>query len=151
MERGVWGSERGQGLSVPPACGEAGIGALSCLWFWRQWAAGLSGDWGGVLRRLLGRACRAGVLPLVLSLAVLGPRCWRGSARELQGRASPCSGYPAVRCRASGPRALEHGPVVVARGVFPDQGSNPCLLPRHVDSLPRSHGGGFLSVRDGSP
>ena len=29
----------------------------------------------------------------------------------------------------------------VAYGIFPDQGSNPCLLRRHTDSLPLSHQG----------
>lgn len=110
------------GLSVPPACGgEAGIGALSCLWFGVSGlpASAVTGE--GALRRLLGRACRAGVLPLVLSLAVLGPRCWRGLLASCRVGLLPA--VAALPCAAglvapgSGARACG-----VARGVFPDQG-----------------------------
>ena len=41
------GSESGQGLCVPslPLAGEAGVHSLFCLWFWRQYTAGLRNIW----------------------------------------------------------------------------------------------------------
>ena len=56
------GSERGQGLSVPPFFREAGLRALSCLWFWHQCTAGLRDDLGSAFLCLLGQAYRTGIL-----------------------------------------------------------------------------------------
>ena len=53
--------------------------------------------------------------------------------------------------RAHGPRTdsvvVVHGPSCpAARGVFPDQGSNLCLMHWHVGSLPLSHQGSPVSL-----
>ena len=77
-----------------------------------------------------------------------------GASVSCGGWASPCSGSSCCGARALGhlgsaavaPRLWSVGSVVVAHGlsspacaIFPDQGSNPCLLHWSVDSLPPSH------------
>ena len=61
------------------------------------------------------------------SSQALGHRLWLATAEQL----SPCS--VDVACGLSYSKA---------RGIFPDQGSNLCLLHRQEDSLPLSHQGG---------
>ena len=65
------------------------------------------------------------------------------SSRDVQ--ASHCGGFSCCRARAL---ASTHSVISVhglscseARGIFPDQGLNPCLLHWQVDCLPPSHQG----------
>ena len=96
-------------------------------------------------------------------LAVLGLRCcvgflqlWRaGATFQLRCAGFSCGGF-SCEARALGMQAS----VVVLRGlccfmaceIFPDQGSNPCLLHWKAESLPLSHQGSpyyrFLSELD---
>ena len=81
----------------------------------------------------------------------------RGLLSSCGARTSDCSGFSCCRALAVGhegfssfrPQALSTGSVVVvlglscspARGIFPDQGLNLCLLHWQADSLPLSHQG----------
>ena len=69
----------------------------------------------------------------------LFPRCgdW-GLLSSCGAQASHCDGFSC--CRATGSRVLGLR-CSTARGVFPDQGLNLCLLHWQADSLPLSHQG----------
>ena len=78
---------------------------------------------------------------------------WRvGATLHCWARASHCGGFSCCRAQAPGVRAS----VVVAhrftcstaRGIFPDQGSNPCSLHRQEVSYPLHHQGSpsFLMI-----
>ena len=77
---------------------------------------------------------------------------WTFSSCSEQGLLSSCSGF-SLRSKGSaghgGVRLYSTGSAVTAHGlhysqtcgIFPDQGSNPCLLPWQVDSSPLTHQG----------
>ena len=79
----------------------------------------------------------------------------RGLLSRCGARASHCGGFPWIGARALGhtgfsscrSQALEHKLnnydklLCTTCGIFPDQGSNPCLLHWQVGGLPRSHRG----------
>ena len=83
-----------------------------------------------------------------LSLAARGPRGRTGFSGAVA-RGPLSLRAQALASVAVGPRALSAGSVVVAhglgcsvaRGIFPDQGLNLCLLHWQADSLPVSHQG----------
>ena len=67
-----------------------------------------------------------------------------GGARALGMQASAAA---APRLQSTGSAVVAHGlSCSAARGIFPDQGLNPCLLHWQVDSLPLSHQGSPLMM-----
>ena len=86
-------------------------------------------------------------------LAVLGPLCHVGfslvvasvdgslaAAHEVLTAVAPLVGF-----RHAGSAAVAHSlSCLTARGIFPDQGSTPCLLHWQADSLPLRHQGSPL-------
>ena len=98
---------------------------------------------------------------IYLLLAVLGPRFVRGlsPAAASGGHSSPrCRDRSSSRCaglslsrplpsrgtgsRRAGSAIVAHGPSCsAARGIPPDQGSNPCPLHQQADSQPLRHQG----------
>ena len=91
---------------------------------------------------------------IYLSLAVLGLRFWPSPVAASGGHSpSWCVDLSLSRpllLRSTGSRradsvAVAHGPSCsAARGIFPDQGSNPCPLHRQADSQPLRHQGSPL-------
>ena len=89
---------------------------------------------------------------IYLFLAVLGLHCWVQAVFQLQrARATlqQCAGLScrelAQQLRCTDSVVAEQGfKCSVACGVFPDQGSNPCLLHWQADSLPLSPQGSLM-------
>ena len=95
---------------------------------------------------------REGVASLRVSLSGCAESSWPHGLLWSCGAGAPLTESTGSRARASvavGPQALSAGSVVVAhglgcsvaRGIFPDQGLNLCLLHWQADSLPVSHQG----------
>ena len=96
---------------------------------------------------VLGLRCCSGFFSLVAASVGLLSSCRAGS--------SHCQGFSCSRAQAPGSRVSmvvalrlsSIGSIVLAHrlscsetcGIFPNQGSNPCLLHWQVDSLPLSH------------
>ena len=87
---------------------------------------------------------------IFLFLAALGLHCCAWAFSSCGKWASHCGGFS--HCRAGTPGALASAVVAhrlscpVARGIFPDQGSNPCPLNWQADSCPLDHQGSPLHV-----
>ena len=70
-----------------------------------------------------------------------GCRCWVGQSCPALCDRMECSPPGSSVHGISQARILEWAAISYSRGIFPTQGSNPCLLHWQVDSLPLSHQG----------
>ena len=110
-------------------------------WVWRR--TRFRGIKGSIFHYLLTYFWLHCVCVAVFGLSVVKQQA--GAALPFSVLASHCSGFSYCGAQALGPRALV---LVACRlgcsakcGIFPDQGSNPCLLPSQADSYPLYHQG----------